>query len=131
MTEHAEQALLFEWAYRQTSFYPDLVMLFAVPNGAKMPYSRNEDGTRYSNHAMYMKAEGLTPGIPDVALMAPKGGFHGMFIEMKYGKNKLSTEQSAWLSRLRKQGYYCIVAYSFEEAQKSIEAYLEERIPHE
>jgi hypothetical protein len=63
--------------------------------------------------------------------MAPKGGFHGMFIEMKYGKNKLSAEQSAWLSRLRQQGYYCIVAYSFEEAQKSIEAYLEERIPHE
>lgn len=124
MSEHGEQVLLFEWAKMNEVRVPALWLLFAVPNGAKLPY-RGKGKRRYSPEAMRLKAEGLKPGVPDVCLAVPNGHYHGMYIEMKYGKNKPTQAQMMWLFELDKIGYYVRVCYGFQEAKEAIVKYLD------
>ena len=50
--------------------------------------------------------------------------FNGLFIEMKYGKNRLTDEQKEFGDHVSKQGYCTAVAYSAEEAIEIIDDYL-------
>jgi len=50
-------------------------------------------------------AEGVKRGVPDVFLPVARGGYHGLWIEMKYGKNKTTSNQKWWLNELKDQGY--------------------------
>lgn len=121
-SEHAEQAALFRWAKSMERRYPDLELLYAVPNAAK----------RTMATAGRMKAEGLKAGVPDVWLPVPRvlGSvqvqYHGLVIEMKVGKNKPTQAQERWLSRLRDQRYMTAICYSFEAARDVIMEYLGE-----
>ena len=112
--EHLEQVKLFNWAREKESLHLHLGLMFAVPNGGKRPI-----GT-----AKKMKAEGVKSGVPDVFLAVPKNDKHGLFIEMKYGKNKMSANQVWWTNSLKVEGYAVAVCYSFEEARDSIKKYL-------
>lgn len=112
--EHDEQVALFEWAGMQECVYPELRLLHAIPNG----------GWRAKKTGVWLKAEGVKPGVPDVCLPVPRGGYNGLYIEMKYGRNKLTENQQAWALALRQYGYDVAVCWSFEEARDHIEAYL-------
>lgn len=121
MTEHDEQCALVRWANSQAWKYPALENLFAIPNGGKR------------KNGWWEKAEGLKAGVPDLFLAVPKWSslgneylFHGLFIEMKFGKNKSSSNQLCWQGRLVMQGYQVEVCYSFEEAQRVVLEYLKE-----
>jgi len=136
-TEHEEQVALFERASREIENYPELSLMFAIPNGAKLPYTRKEDGTRYSRQGVIMKQEGLRAGVPDIFLPAPvvfrtAGGkrhqWHGLFVEMKVGRRKPTNEQEEWLYHLRQMGYAVVVAYGAQQAWEAITAYLEGRL---
>jgi hypothetical protein len=122
VSEHASQSALFEWASHRESVYPELALMFAIPNGAKLPYSGTGRG-RYSPEAMRLKAEGLRPGCPDIMLPVARQGYHGMFIEMKWGKNKPSEKQWQFIHSLREQEYLVIVCWTWEEAAQAIEDY--------
>lgn len=113
-SESAEQQALFEWAELMKTRHPELALLYHVPNG----------GQRAAATAARLKAEGVKAGVPDVCLPAPKGVFHGLYIEMKAGKNKPTPLQLWWLEQLKKQGYFTAVAYSFNEAAEIITQYL-------
>ena len=126
-SEHQEQVLLFQWASLNEAIYPELKNLFAVPNGGKRPQKRGSNGKMYSPTAVRLKAEGLKAGVPDVFLDVPKGNYHGLRIEMKYGKNTTTPEQKNWIERLSKYGYYVAICHSFEEAQSIILAYLKSK----
>lgn len=52
-------------------------------------------------------------------------GYIGCWLEMKFGKNKPTTEQRWWLEKLTEQGYFCVVPYSMEEAAWWILNYLQ------
>ncbi len=123
--EHDEQSRIIEWARNFEALYPELRLLFAIPNGAKLPYNRDQRGRRYSPQAQKLKAEGLRAGVPDLCLPVPRDGFHGMFIEMKVGKNKPSDEQVKFLDTLAEQGYYAAVCWGAEEVIREIREYLE------
>jgi len=114
MSEHDEQVALFTWAGLVSKKYPELKMLFAIPNGS----------LRHIAVARKLKSEGVKSGIPDIFFAVARGEFHGMFIEMKYGKNKTTTQQNEWIETLTEQGYLCIVCYSWTDAQWAIEQYL-------
>lgn len=114
MSEHDEQVALFSWAQWQTPAVPELALLFAIPNG----------GHRNKVTAAKMKAEGVKAGVLDVMLPVARNGRHGLFVEMKYGRNKTTDEQRQWIDRLEAQGYQTAVCYSFEEAQGEIMRYL-------
>jgi len=116
MSESTEQQALFEWAEFAAKKTPELKLLFAVPNGGKRPITT----------ATRMKAEGQKPGVPDIFLPVPCGKYHGLYIEMKFGKNKPSANQLWWIEQLRQQGYRVDVCYGWGEAVKVIVEYLTE-----
>ena len=64
-------------------------------------------------------------GVPDLCLPVARNGFHGLYIEMKYGKNKTTDNQKEWLKALTDQGYYTVVCYGAEEAERIIARYLQ------
>ncbi|MFC1879813.1 VRR-NUC domain-containing protein [Chloroflexota bacterium] len=130
MSEHSEQVAIFQWAELQKGAMPELALLFAIPNGAKLPWRRNKRGKRYSPEATRLKAEGLKSGVPDICLPVPRAGWHGLFIELKVGKNKPTTEQETWLDRLFEQGYCAVVCYGSDDAINFITRYLEATIEH-
>jgi hypothetical protein len=91
-------------------------LLFAIPNG----------GHRNKFTAVTLKKEGVTAGIPDMFLAYPRGEYHGLFIEMKFGKNKPTKMQAYYLDRFSKLGYMCIVCYDAEQAINEIMDYVKD-----
>lgn len=113
-SESAEQSALFKWRDYNLSTYPDLRWMHHIPNG----------GARDIITAVKLKAEGVTKGIPDICIPCPKGGYHGMYIEMKIKGNHPTDAQRDCLEYLNEQGYYACVAYGWEEAVKAIIKYM-------
>ena len=118
-SEHQSQAAFFDWwrAWAPAHGYPARLG-YSVPNGADLGGSRN----RFA-HVKYLKAEGLTPGVLDVNIDIPHGRFHGLRIEFKAGKNKLSDEQAAHLKALFDYDYCAHVAWSTEDAIAIVKRY--------
>lgn len=113
-TEHDEQVALFQWAEANEAQYPELALLFAVPNGGYRPMTT----------AAQLKAEGVRSGVPDVCLPVARGRFHSLWIEMKRKPNTTSDAQRAWLDALRRYGHCAVVCWSANEAINSILSYL-------
>ena len=83
----------------------------------------NEGKRSYAMGRKLVRA-GLRRGVPDLQIPLARGAYHGLFIEMKYGRNKTTPEQDYWLGLLSKNGYAVKVAYTADEAIKSISRYL-------
>lgn len=110
--EHWEQVMLFDWLYRfHADVYPDFS---AIPNG----------GLRDNATAASLLAEGVKSGYPDIVCDIPMGVYHGLFIELKAGKNKPSENQISALNRKTTRGYFACVCYGFEQAKEVISEYL-------
>ncbi len=114
MSEHDEQARLIQELAQWEGELPGADMLYAVPNG----------GRRDIRTAIRLKAEGVKAGVPDLCLPVARGGYHGAYVEMKYGKNATSDEQRRWIARLRQEGYFVTVCYSWNDAADIVERYL-------
>jgi len=117
LSEHDEQVALFQWAGYQLGACPELALMFAIPNG----------GDRHPAVAGKLRDEGVKPGVPDICLPVPRGKYHGMFLEMKFGKNKPKPDQFKWMGALRDQGYYVRLAWDWQTAAEFITRYLEDR----
>lgn len=115
-TEDTEQAHIFAWAAWASGKYPELDLMHHIPNGGK----------RSKSEAARFKAQGVKAGVPDIFLPCARGGYHGLYIELKRTKGgKLSAVQKEWIDALRGQGYKVIVCYGFDEAKGIITEYLE------
>ena len=123
--ESAEQAAVIAWARGSARRYPELDLLFAIPNGGKRPSKQDKKGHWYSPEAIRLKREGVKAGVPDIFLPVARSGYHGLFIEMKYGDNKPSPEQTELLNRLEEEGYLVSVEYRSESACQLLRNYLE------
>lgn len=114
-TESVEQQCLFRWAAFQSGCYPELKLLYHVPNG----------GSRKKAEAGRFRAEGVKAGVPDLCLPVARGEYHGLYIELKRLKNsKTSEDQKAWIEKLNEQGYCAVVCKGWEAAAKVITEYL-------
>ena len=115
--ESAHQAQVTEWsrwAYKANpSRYPMLNMLHCSLNGVKL------SGTQ----AKVAKGQGMLSGVPDLFLPVPKNGYHGLFIEMKSEKGRVTENQHWFLSNADSLGYKTVVCYSAKEAISAIEPY--------
>lgn len=129
-TEHQEQKALFQLARMFASRIPQLELLYAVPNGAKLPFSYNIKGQRISKQARVLKEEGMRAGVPDMFLPIARNGKHGLYLELKRSDHSYhpSEEQRWWFARLRAEGYACEVCYGCEAAWAVILDYLGEKI---
>lgn len=112
--ESVEQATLFEWVKWNIHIHPELEMLHHIPNG----------GSRHPLEAANLKKQGVKAGVPDLSLPVPKGGYHGLYIELKAHNNTLSYNQEEWLKKLSGYGYYSAVCWGWEQAKNIIEKYL-------
>ncbi len=81
------------------------------------------EGKRSLSFAARLKRLGMRPGFPDLFIPRARGSYHGLFIEMKYGKGKTTKEQEEWLALLQGEGYATAVCYSSLEAINAINAY--------
>lgn len=108
--------MLFQWAELASGRYPELKLLYAVPNGSHKSIPT----------AMKFKREGLKAGVPDIVLPVARGGYHSLYIEMKRTKGGvLSREQLDWQIALLDAGHRVVIARGFEEARRTITDYLE------
>ncbi len=113
--ESAEQQVIFEWAVLHYKKYPCLEWCcFSVPNG----------GSRHKLEAYNLKKQGAKSGVSDILLLVPRGGYHGLCLELKVGKNKATDNQKMFLQEMKKQGYYTIVCYGALESIETIQRYL-------
>jgi len=114
--EADEQAALFDWAGWQAAKFPELRLLHAIPNG----------GYRNKAEAARLKAQGVKAGVPDICLPVARGGWHGLYIELKRddGKSGASVEQKRWLDDLAGQGYVAMMCHGWANAASVVLAYL-------
>lgn len=116
MTEHEEQVALMRLVEMHKGRWPELGMLYAIPNG----------GDRNMLVAKKLKAEGVKKGVPDLCLPIARGDHHGLYVELKRQKGgRVSAEQKAWISALRGQGYRAEVCKGATEAWDVIREYMQ------
>lgn len=114
-TEAQEQEALFNWCQYMQGRFPELRLLLHIPNG----------GSRHPAEAHNLRKQGVKAGVPDLMLPVARGGFHGLFIEMKREKGgRISDDQRAWIDKLKAQGYMAVVCKGEKAAERTLEDYL-------
>ena len=114
--EEIEQAAVFEMAKWNYGRYPELELMYHVPNG----------GQRTKAEAAILNGQGVNPGVMDIVLPVARRGFLQLAIEMK-APGKLSTTtpaQEFHLLRWHEEGALTLVCDSGEAAWKVIEWYV-------
>jgi hypothetical protein len=116
------QIALFEWAKLQRLPHADDVMpkskiadyMFAYPLGVKLPVAT---AARLNRH-------GAKAGVTDIILPLGRGGYFGLYMELKIKPNKLTALQIEWIEKMRRANYRTEIAYSFAEAIQCVRSYL-------
>lgn len=119
-SEAEEQQALIAWArlmyFKQNEVtYRISDFIFHIPNG----------GHRDHRTGALLKKAGVMAGVYDLFLMVPRGGFHGLFLEMKRKGGVVSVAQQAFGKKVATMGYKEEVVYGCEEGIKSLKSYLE------
>ncbi len=96
-SEHQEQAAFVKWFRLQ---YPG-VLIFAIPNG----------GARDPITGAMLKAEGVTPDVPDLEIPAWR-----MYVEMKKRSGRVDPDQEKMHEYLRGCGYHVVTCMGCDEA---------------
>ena len=113
-SEHDLQKHICKWAKLMEGQYPELRLLHAIPNG----------GQRHVLVATKLKAEGVKAGVPDICLPVARGGYHGLYIEVKRSGGKPSLSQSGWIADLVEQGYRVAIINDAQTVKDLIITYL-------
>ncbi len=74
-----------------------------------------------------LKKSGMKPGVSDLTIAVPSGGYHGMYLEMKDKGKKYSDvtpDQRAHLALMTEMGYFATWAPGYEDAMKQIHSYM-------
>lgn len=88
--------------------------IFHIPNGGK----------RNKREAGRLKKLGVRPGVADLLLPIAIRGYHGMFIEMKFGDNQPTDFQRDFGIEVEREGYIYVVHNQWEDAANHIIGYL-------
>jgi hypothetical protein len=113
-TEHSEAVALMKLVRMHEPRYPQLRLLFAVPNG----------GARNKIVAGKLKAEGVKAGVPDYIFPASAPGYIGLAVELKRLDGYASREQKQWVEWLRAAGWRVEVCRGADAAWKVIREYI-------
>lgn len=115
--ETEEQAALIAWA--------DKTVINGICIGDYLIHIPNE-GKRGPKAARDAKRLGLRKGVPDLFLALPRGGYAGLWIEMKSAQGKASVEQNQWITKLYDVGYRVEMCFCYDSAKGVIAAYLKQ-----
>lgn len=86
-----------------------------------------DNGRATKAQAGRKKVEGTKKGVADYFLPAARGGYHGLYVELKAIGGKLTKEQRAFLLAMMQQGYAAECCEGADAAWDVIRRYLEER----
>lgn len=87
------------------------------------------EGLRSRATGARLKKIGLRSGFPDYFIYEPRGGYHGLAIEMKRkAKFIISEKQEAWINALKHRGYYASICNGADEAIKLTDYYLNNQV---
>lgn len=120
-TEHQIQSAIVEWAHNLKLTSKIIIgdYLFAIPNG----------GNRSLTEGLRLKKEGVKKGVSDLFLAYPvsfnwgEDWKHGLFIEVKTKKGKVSVFQSEWINLMKENRYEAVVVRSLDEGIQAIKDY--------
>lgn len=115
-SEDVEQQAVIQWARMSSGRYPELALLHHIPNG----------GNRNAREGAKLKRMGVLAGAPDLHLPAARGGYHSLYIEMKFDDGRLLKSQREFLTAAAGLQNYCVVCYSVADAIEAIQTYIEE-----
>jgi hypothetical protein len=77
-----------------------------------------------------LKRMGVIKGVWDFFLGVPLDEYHGLWIELKVGKNKMTKEQIEFGVRKSLRGYAAVPCVGFDAVKHTILAYLKNYIPN-
>ena len=90
----------------------------------KIRYCASLGGIRTSfKQAIKAKRNGYVKGFPDVQITEARGGFFGLFIELKY-KGYPTKEQKQWIIDLTERGYKAEVCRGLDSACDLLNEYM-------
>lgn len=113
---HEEADIQSEFFSQVKLFFPRIPdkLLFAVPNG----------GSRNKLEAINLKRQGVKPGVSDVILLIPKGGFASLCLEFKTKTGKQSDEQKEFQKQAEMCGSKYVIVRSVKDAIDEMKEYL-------
>jgi len=72
------------------------------------------------------KSTGYVKGFPDLQITEARGGYFGLFIELKFDKQcYMSGAQKDWLRDLESRGYKAVCCKGYDDTIKTINEYLQ------
>jgi len=109
-----------EATYGQSQAVTDLAWFHAIPNGG----ARGDDDTTRKIRGGNLKAEGVRMGIADTFLPVPRGGYAGLYIEMKKPGEKPTEAQLKFRDFVWSKGYGWMCCDTFTKAIDVLRSYL-------
>ena len=107
---YIEQQICIAFMQRLQQYHPDVF---------EMTYHiKNESSTGH------IAGIGIKKGVPDYFIAIPSGNFHGLYIEMKKPKGRLSADQKDFIPKLEDKGYKVAVCFGWSEAVDEVVNYL-------
>lgn len=118
--EHTQQVRLMDWLALQRGRWPWVDLVYAVPNFF------GKAGKGGASAGVYARAnrEGRKKGVADLVFPIARGGWHGLYLEMKAKDDgQLSPEQKRFLAGVHREGYCAVACWGEEAARAVIEWY--------
>ena len=141
--EHAHQAALFMWANMAQRFGYEIAndkRSYTVPGWAtfcqnpqpipqlKWLHAIHNQGHGDVIRGSKAKAEGVKAGVFDmflpVSMTHNDVTYHGLYIELKVGKNIASNDQLQFKADMDEAGYATVIVWGWEEARNCLLNYL-------
>ena len=115
-SEARHQQAVVKWSQQPSirAKWPELALLHHVKNETQEGAAR----------VAVDKAMGVKRGVPDLCLPAPRGKYHGLYIEMKTETGRTTRDQDWWGEKLLEQGYMWEVCHGWQAAVRTLEWYL-------
>lgn len=100
---------------RGTILGPVCDLIYHVPNGGHRSFKTSKD----------LKKQGVKKGVSDLVLPIARGGYFGLYLEIKAEKSwSISESQQEWLSMVEEQGYAAALAVGEEEIKDVLIRYM-------
>tara|TARA_R100001440_G_scaffold171_1_gene495 strand:- start:685 stop:1098 length:414 start_codon:yes stop_codon:yes gene_type:complete len=76
--------------------------------------------------AVKAKRTGYKRGFPDLQITEARGGYFGLFLELKTNKGRATKDQKEWVEDLNNRGYKALIVKGIDETINAIDNYMKQ-----